>query len=131
MFRLLIRLVLCSFGWFVAGAGDAIPAVRAAAAEALGNLGAALAMRARLDGGEGGGASRGLLIQLERVTSCLQLALTPAASGALPPHAHSHARVHARARLQHHPSIAQSEGGRKRAMQGRRGRTATAPSLWR
>jgi hypothetical protein len=52
-----------------------VPAVRAAAAEALGNLGAALAMRARLDGE--GGVSRGLAIQLERITSCLQLALAP------------------------------------------------------
>jgi hypothetical protein len=139
MFRLLIRLVLCSFGWFVAGAGDAIPAVRAAAAEALGNLGAALAMRARLDGGEGGGASRGLLIQLERVTSCLQLALTPAASGAPPPHvhAHAHARVHARVhaypRLQQLPASQSLKVGAQthNATQGRRGRTATAPSLWR
>jgi hypothetical protein len=52
-----------------------VAAVRAAAAEALGNLGAALAMRARLDGE--GGVSRGLAIQLERITSCLQLALAP------------------------------------------------------
>ena len=59
-----------------------MPAVRAAAAEALGNLGAALATRARLDGQDG--VSRGLAIQLERISSCLQLALAPTIGASLP-----------------------------------------------